>query len=170
MIQKPSESASTQPFQRKDPEAAEWQKAYAVIESAKAGEVIYDEALAEAMGRPIDTGAKLGPVYRAIDELERVHQRSANRVREVGFVIVEGWDHFKGRVQQRRRRSLRATALGSRSSKRVNRFALNAEQRKAVDEAEATADQILDMQRTAYRRTKSIEDALDKIRKPRGAS
>lgn len=73
-------------------DVAEWRMVYDRMRELRQDEMLSIEEIEEILGRPL--GQNRSPVYRAIKEMERSHQRTLATVRGVGYRVALPGEHF----------------------------------------------------------------------------
>ncbi len=147
------------PFRPKG-ERAEWRLIYDHLVECAIGEVVTADALGEVLGRDFDhEGSQRRPIYRAIEELQKMHQRTLLAVPGKGYQIVAGGEHIEVVVSHGRRTRL-AAGRTARKAATVDRALLDHEQSKRIDAIQLNMEQIEERARLRDARIERLERLL----------
>jgi Holliday junction resolvasome RuvABC DNA-binding subunit len=111
-------------------DVAEWRMVYDKMKVLRPDEVMTTGQIEEALGRPL--GQNRSPVYRAIKEMERNHQRTLATVRGVGYRVALASEHF-GLVIHHSDRARTQLRRGVERADSADRSVLRADQAQQLD-------------------------------------
>jgi chromosome segregation ATPase len=112
----------------------QWEIVYDRLVSMRVGEVIKDE---ELFGLLPDSpeGSVRGAFWRAVKQVEDDHRRTLDRVRTVGYRVVEAREH-EGLARRQQKKARRRLKSAIRKAHSADRSKLTLEERKRLDAVE----------------------------------
>lgn len=133
-----------------------WQVVYDKLVTLDVGDVIKDAELS-ALLPDASEGSVRSAFHRALRELETTHPRTLDRVRLIGYRVVEAREHERlARGQHKRARRRIGAAL--RKAHSADRTKLTREERRRLDAVEDQLGRQQEMIRRLDTRTKAIEE------------
>lgn len=151
--------ASHKPFQPLGAEAR-WRPVYRHLSTLSIGDVLDYSLLCELAGTGTDLSVARGEVYRAIQELEDQHHRTAANVRGVGYRVVDAPEH-EWIAESHRRRSGRQLGKARRKYRSADRARLTPELRERFEQHELRLGQVEAMIRRLHKRQALVEEKAD---------
>lgn len=115
-------------------ERPQWETIYGRLATMQIGEVIKDDELA-ALIPDAPEGSIRSAFYRAVKQVEDDHKRTFDRVRTVGYRMVEASEH-EGLARRQHKKAKRRMATAVRKAHSADRSRLTPDQRRRLDAVE----------------------------------
>lgn len=133
----------------------QWQVIYDRLASMKVGEVIKDEELFGLLPDAPEASVR-GAFWRAVRQVEDDHSRTLDRVRTIGYRVVEAREH-EGLARRQHKKAKRRIKSAIRKAHSADRTKLTPEERKRLDGIEDHLSRQADMIRRLDERVSKTE-------------
>lgn len=147
----------TAPFQTVG-ERPKWELVKDELDKLDVGDIITYDCLSDILG--CDFRTNRGPLYKAASEWGSERKRALRPVLNVGYRVVDAWEH-EPIAKQQQKRSRRALARSRRVVENADRSRLTDDQRQKFDAMELNISRMEEIQRRMSRRLTRVEAKTD---------
>lgn len=112
----------------------QWQTIYQQLAGMAIGDTITDEDLFKLLPDTPEPSIR-GAFWHAVQEIEDTHKRTFDRVRTIGYRMVEAREH-EGLARRQHRKAKRRLRSAQRKAHSADRTLLDPEQRRRLDAVE----------------------------------
>lgn len=144
-------------------DVAQWKVLYGYLSSLKVGDQVKDAELEELLPDAAE-GSWRSAFFRAVKELERTHKRTFDRVRLVGYRMVEAREH-EGLARKQHKRAKRRLAAAYSKAHSADRSRLNPDERRRLDAVEMHLAQQQDLTKRLESRVERLQHGLQEARR-----